>query len=66
MEMDGRDSAKCQNWGKKGHRWHYRICLNDNKTKKKENSVVFSNCKRSQKCEEPKNWSNSWRFHFLV
>ena len=22
MEMDGRDSAECQNWGKKGHRWH--------------------------------------------
>ena len=22
MEMDGRDSAKCQNWGNKGHIWY--------------------------------------------
>ena len=32
---------------------------------KKDNSVFFSDCKRSQKREEPENWSSSWRFHFF-
>ena len=50
IETDGRDSAKCQNWGKKGHRCHLEI-LNEEKDKT-SNSVVFSNCKRSQKREE--------------
>ena len=39
MKMDGRDSAECQNWGKKGHRCHFRI-LNDNGTKQR--TVTFS------------------------
>ena len=26
MEMDGRDSAKCPNSGKKGHRYHFGNC----------------------------------------
>ena len=47
METDGPNSAKCQNWGKKGHRCHLEI-LNEEKDKT-SNSVVFSNCKRSQK-----------------
>ena len=50
METDGRYSAKCQNWGKKGHRCHLEI-LNEEKDKT-SNSVVFLNCKRSQKREE--------------
>ena len=49
METDGRDSAECQNWGKKGHRCHLEI-LNKEKDKT-SNSVVFSNCERSQKRE---------------
>ena len=32
MGMDGRDRAKCQNSGKKGHRCHFEI-FNDNKDK---------------------------------
>ena len=39
MKMDCRDSAKCQNWGNKGHRCHFRI-LNDNGTKQR--TVTFS------------------------
>ena len=39
MKMDGQDSAECQNWGKKGHRCHFRI-LNDNGTKQR--TVTFS------------------------
>ena len=27
MEMDGRDSAECQNWEMKEHNRHFRICL---------------------------------------
>ena len=50
METNGRDSAKCQNWRKKGHRCHLEI-LNEEKDKT-SNSVVFSNCKMSQKREE--------------
>ena len=30
IEMDGRDCAKYQNSGKKGHKWNFGI-LNDNK-----------------------------------
>ena len=33
MKMDGRDSAECQNWEKKGHNVHFGVDLNDNKTK---------------------------------
>ena len=32
MEMDGRDSAECQNWEKKGCKCHFWN-INDNKTK---------------------------------
>ena len=32
MEMDGRDSAECQNWEKKGRKCHFWN-VNDNKTK---------------------------------
>ena len=27
MEMDGRDSAECQNWEMKGDNMHFRSCL---------------------------------------
>ena len=30
MEMDGRDSAECQNWEKKGHRCHFGIVNEEN------------------------------------
>ena len=33
MKMDGRDSAKCQNWGKKDKMGILEFVLNDNKTK---------------------------------
>ena len=33
MKMDGRDSAKCQNWEKNGQNGHLEFVLNDNKTK---------------------------------
>ena len=33
MKMDGRDSAECQNWEKKGYNGHFEFVLNDNKTK---------------------------------
>ena len=33
MKMDGRDSAECQNWEKKGQNDHLEFILNDNKTK---------------------------------
>ena len=33
MKMDGRDSAECQNWEKKGHNGYFGVDLNDNKTK---------------------------------
>ena len=32
MEMDGRDSAECLNWEKKGRKCHFWN-VNDNKTK---------------------------------
>ena len=33
MKMDGRDSAECQNWGKKNKMGILEFVLNDNKTK---------------------------------
>ena len=33
MKMDGRDSAECQNWEKKGQNGYLEFVLNDNKTK---------------------------------
>ena len=33
MKIDGRDSAKCQNWEKKGQNGHFEFVLNDNMTK---------------------------------
>ena len=42
--MDGRDSAKCQNWEKKDIMVILEIVLNDNKTK--GNSVVSYKSKR--------------------
>ena len=33
MGTDGRDRAKCQNSGKKGHRCHFRNCLNEENDK---------------------------------
>ena len=32
MKMDGRDSAECQNWGKKDKMGILEFVLNDNKT----------------------------------
>ena len=34
MEMDGRDSAKCQNWGKKGHRLSFFGIVNEENDKR--------------------------------
>ena len=33
IKINGRDSAECQNWEKKGCNGHYGICLSHNKTK---------------------------------
>ena len=33
MEMDGRDSAECENWGKKDKMGILEFVLNDDKTK---------------------------------
>ena len=33
MKMDGRDSAECQNWRKKGQNWHFLNFLSDTKDK---------------------------------
>ena len=63
METDGRDSAKCQNWGKKGHRCHLKI-LNEEKTKLQ---IVLSSqiVKGAKNVGRTRNWFSSWRFHFL-
>ena len=45
METDGRDSAKCQNWGKKEHNGHY---LNFNGTKRQNLNSVVSYLKKEK------------------
>ena len=62
IEMDGRDSVKCQNWGNKGCRCHFEI-LNEEKDKT-SNSVVFSNCKRREKGERGGKFIEGWKFRF--
>ena len=49
MKMDGRDSAECQNWEKKGYNGHFELFKLDNRTKECYN--VVSSINQREKCE---------------